>query len=250
MRPSLYPNKWVAIAVISFALWEIASAIANVRNFPHSWIVLGDLAALLLSMGFWKTLGITLGISMIAFIVGTILALILGISISLWKSGEQVTNGSINFLRSIPSVVFLPLLIASIGASVKTSVILTVFVVTFISVTFVVRGINDTDPLLIETTHTLGLSTVNRIRFMYLPSTLSILGTGMRLSASRAFGTVVAAGLITGSPGLGSALGFANSASNFPRVFSYVVVMGIVGVLIYSSFTLMENKFIHWRRIV
>jgi ABC-type nitrate/sulfonate/bicarbonate transport system permease component len=250
MRPSFYLNKWVAIVVISFALWELASAIANERNFPHSWVVLGDLVPLLFSVGFWKTLGITIGISFTGFFVGTIIALIFGISISLWKSGELVTNGSINFLRSIPSVVFLPLLIASIGASIKTSVILTVFVVTFISVTFVVRGIKDTDPLLIEATRTLGLSTTNRIRYLYLPSTLSILGTGMRLSASRAFGTVVAAGLITGAPGLGSALGFANSSSNYPRVFSYVIVMGTVGVLIYSAFTLIENKFFHWRRTV
>jgi len=250
MRPLLYVKKWVAITVISFVLWELASAIANVRNFPHSWVVLGDLALLLLSIAFWKSIGVTLGISFAGFIAGTILALFFGISISLWKSGEVVTNGSINFLRSIPSVVFLPLLIASIGASVKTSIILTIFVVTFISVTFVVRGINDTDPKLIETAQALGLSTANRIRFMYLPSTLSILGTGMRLSASRAFGTVVAAGLITGSPGLGSALGFANSSSNYPRVFSYVIVMGVVGVLIYSCFTLIENKFFHWRSIV
>jgi ABC-type nitrate/sulfonate/bicarbonate transport system permease component len=79
---------------------------------------------------------------------------------------------------------------------------------------------------------------------------LSILGTGMRLSASRSFGTVVAVGIVTGAPGLGSALGFANSGANYPRIFSYVIVMGIVGVLIYSSFTSLENRFLNWRRTV
>lgn len=244
------PSKWVAIPTVSVLLWESASAIANVRNFPHSWVVLADLAPLLLLLEFWKTLGITIAISLVGFAVGSILALVIGISISLWRSGEEITSGSINFFRSIPSVVLLPLLIASIGASITTSMILTISVVTFISVTFVVRGIKDTEPLLIETTRILKLSGVNRVRYLYLPSIVMILGTGMRLSASRAFGTVVAAGIITGSPGLGSAMGFANSASDYPRVFSYVIVMGIVGILIYSLFTFVENSLFHWRRIV
>jgi len=79
---------------------------------------------------------------------------------------------------------------------------------------------------------------------------ISILGTGMRLSASRAFGTVVAAGIITGSPGLGSAMGAAAASTNYPRVFSYVLVMGIVGTFIYSGFSFFENRLFRWRSTV
>jgi ABC-type nitrate/sulfonate/bicarbonate transport system permease component len=115
------------------------------------------------------------------------------------------------------------------------------------SITYVIRGVQDTDPLLDESTRLVGLNTLDRIRFLFLPSMISTLGTGMRLSASRAFGTVIAAGIITGSPGLGSAMGAAASSANYPRVFSYVIVMGIVGTFIYSGFTFLENKLFRWR---
>ena len=188
-----------------------------------------------------------MAISLLGFLLGTFLALVIGTSITLWNSGEKITRGSINFFRSIPSVVFLPLLIASIGASMRTSAILTTLVVTLMSITYVIRGVQDTDPLLVESTRLVGLNTLNRIRFLFLPSMISTLGTGMRLSASRAFGTVIAAGIIVGSPGLGSAMGAAASSANYPRVFSYVIVMGIVGTLIYSGFTFLESKLFRWR---
>ena len=237
----------LAIIVISFLLWEVACAIAGVENFPHSWIVLSDLIPLTFTLNFWKSLVITLTISLFGFLVGTFTAVVIGASITIWNSGEKITRSSINFFRSIPSVVFLPLLIASIGASIRTSAILTTLVVTLMSITYVIRGVQDTDPLLDESTRLVGLKSVDRIRFLFLPSMISTLGSGMRLSASRAFGTVIAAGIITGSPGLGSAMGAAVSSSNYPRVFSYVIVMGIVGTVIYSGFTFLENKFFRWR---
>jgi ABC-type nitrate/sulfonate/bicarbonate transport system permease component len=243
-------QKWLAITAVSFILWEAASAIAGVDNFPHSWLVILDLVPLTFTLFFWKSLSITLAISLFGFLLGSFLALVIGTSITLWNSGEKITRSSINFFRSIPSVVFLPLLIASIGASIRTSAILTTLVVTLMSITYVIRGVQDTDPLLDESTRLVGLNTLDRIRFLFLPSMISTLGTGMRLSASRAFGTVIAAGIITGSPGLGSAMGAAASSANYPRVFSYVIVMGIVGTFIYSGFTFLENRLFRWRVIV
>jgi len=250
MQRAWFVKKWVAIAVVSFVLWEIASAVADASNFPHSWNVISDLIPLVVTSFFWNSISVTLAISLVGFVLGSFIALLIGVSIALWTSGEKVTRGTLNFFRSIPSVVFLPLFIASIGASTKTSVILTTVVVTLMSITYVIRGIQDTDPLLKESSELVGLGLQDRIHFLYLPSMISILGTGMRLSASRAFGTVVAAGIITGSPGLGSAMGAAAASTNYPRVFSYVLVMGIVGTLIYSGFSFFENRLFRWRTTV
>jgi ABC-type nitrate/sulfonate/bicarbonate transport system permease component len=88
---------------------------------------------------------------------------------------------------------------------------------------------------------------VTKILLVYLPSTISIVGTGLRLSASRAFGTIVAAGIVAGTPGLGSQMFLAESSANYVRTFSYVVVMGIVGTSVYAIFSAIERKFVVWR---
>jgi ABC-type nitrate/sulfonate/bicarbonate transport system permease component len=46
---------------------------------------------------------------------------------------------------------------------------------------------------------------------------------------------------------LGRELAFAEANAEYERVFSYVIVMGIVGTLIYSLFNLLERKFVRWR---
>jgi ABC-type nitrate/sulfonate/bicarbonate transport system permease component len=243
-------HKWTAIAATSFILWEIACAIADVDSFPHSWEIARDFIPLAFTVFFWESVGITIFISFWGFIFGTSIALLLGISIALWTPGEKATRGTINFFRAIPSVVFLPLLIASIGASIRTSVILTTLVVTLMSINYVIRGVQGVDPLLKESASYSRLNGLDRILILYLPSMISTLGSAMRLAGARAFGTVVAAGIIVGGPGLGSALGLAASSANYSRVFSYAITMGIIGVLIYSGFTYLENKFFRWRTTV
>lgn len=247
LRPS---HKWFAIVTVSFFLWEVAWVIAGTDSFPHSWEIARDFIPLLFTSYFWESVSITLLISLGGFVFGILLALFLGISIAISSSGEKATRGTINFFRAIPSVVFLPLLIASIGASVKTSMILTTLVVTLISITYVIRGVQGVDPLLTESASYIKLNPIDRILILFLPSMISTLGSGMRLASTRAIGTVIAAGIIVGGPGLGSAMGAAAAGANYPRVFSYAITMGIIGVLNYSGFTYLENKLFRWRTTV
>jgi ABC-type nitrate/sulfonate/bicarbonate transport system permease component len=250
MQQMRQSHKWVAIAATGFILWELACVIANVDSFPHSWEIARDFIPLVFTFFFWESVSVTVLISFLGFVFGTSLALLLGISVVLWSSGEKATRGTINFFRAIPSVVFLPLLISTIGASVKTSVILTTLVVTLMTINYVIRGVQGVDPLLKESARYSRLNGLDRILILYLPSMISTLGSAMRLAGARAFGTVVAAGIIVGGPGLGSAMGAAASSANFSRLFSYAITMGIIGVLNYSGFTYLENKFFRWRTTV
>lgn len=247
MKAKVQPKHKAATLLIAFVVWEIASVAAGSKYFPHSWVVLPDLLSLLLTFTFWKELVITVWLSSLAFVIGAVIATVIGIAVALKRSGEIATQGVLNFLRSIPSVVFLPLLIASIGSSARTAVILAAFVVIFKLVTYIIRGIKQTEKSLIDSAEIMGLSMPSKIMLLYLPSTISIAGTGLRLSASRAFGTVIAAGIVAGTPGLGSALLMAEANANYPRVFSYVVVMGIAGAAIYAGFTQLEKKLVLWR---
>ena len=249
MSARRHKNRLLTL-VISVGLWESASALAGAKYFPHFWQVLPDLISLLATMGFWVNLLLTLWLSALSFIIGTVCATTIGVLIALKRSGELATRGVLNFFRSIPSVVFLPLLIASIGSSARTSVILGSFVVTFMLVTYVIRGVGQTEPRLLDSAKIMALPWIQKIFLLYLPSTISIAGTGLRLSASRAFGTIIAAGIVAGTPGIGSSLLIAGSNANYPRVFSYVLIMGFVGSWIYALFTILESKLVHWRSAV
>ena len=236
-----------AISLVSILLWEVCALIVRSESFPHLNMVIRDLWSLLRSFSFWKDLNITLGTTLFSVVIGTILAVILGAAIATSSIGDVSTRRVFNFIRAIPSVVVLPLLVSSIGSSLLTALYLSTYIVTFLLLTFVIRGITDIEPGLIESSYVSQIPFLRKITLVYLPALVSVLGTGLRLGASRAFGTVIASGIIAGTPGLGLALLTAQSSANYPRVFSYVFVMGIVGTIIYSSFSRLEKILIKWR---
>jgi ABC-type nitrate/sulfonate/bicarbonate transport system permease component len=186
----------------------------------------------------------------IGFAIGSIVAFAIGLTIALNQGLDRLISSSLNFLRSIPSVVFLPLLVASIGASMRTAIFLTALVVSLKLVIYVSRGVLETEKEHIEFAKLYRLNTLSRIYSIYLPSLISVVSTGFRLTASRAFGTVIASGIIIGTPGIGKDLLYAGANAEYERVFSYVIVMGVIGTLLYSLFNVIERRFIRWRVVL
>ena len=240
------PNQFLTL-IAGVLIWELAAFIVDSKSFPHIAPVLLDLIELLGTFEFWRSLVLTLYLTTIGFTIGALFAFLLGLAVALNKKINLLFSSSIYFLRSVPSVVFLPLLVASIGSSSRTVIFLTALVVSLKLVIFVSRGVLETEKEHLEFAKLYNLSNLARIRDIYLPSLISVVSTGFRLTASRAFGTVIAAGIIIGTPGLGREMLFAESNAEYERVFSYVIVLGLSGTLIYSFFNFIENRFIHWR---
>jgi ABC-type nitrate/sulfonate/bicarbonate transport system permease component len=243
-------KRKISTLLLGFALWEVAVLFAHTQSFPHLWDVLIDFFALVFMPTFWSNFGLTVWLTVLGLSLGLGSALVVGFFIGLNRQGDIASTGLLNFFRSVPSVVFLPLLVASMGSSARTAVIVTAMVVSFKLVIYVIRGVRDTDPLLIESAQAMRLPVISKLLFIYLPSTVSILSTGIRLAASRAFGTVIAAGIVAGTPGLGAQLYLAESSANYERTFSYVLVMGLMGAGIYSATSKLERRFIFWRVLV
>lgn len=252
MRGHLIKSKIISALTITFIsvfLWETCAILVGSESFPHAIEVVIDLWSLVRSFAFFQELIITLGITLISVIMGTSLAVIIGAVIASSRFGDVSTRRVLNFVRAIPSVVILPLLVSSIGSSILTVVYLTTYVVAFLLLTFVIRGISDIDPGILESSYISQISFLRKVSIVYLPALVSVLGTGLRLGVSRAFGTVIASGIIAGTPGLGLALLMAQSSANYPRVFSYVFIMGTAGTLIYSAFSKLEVASIKWRAL-
>jgi ABC-type nitrate/sulfonate/bicarbonate transport system permease component len=241
---------YLATASLAFLLWELAALIVRGAGFPHFWSVAGEIYRLTTTKAFWVDFTATIWISSLGLVIGSLIALILGFAMGLNRNVEISSRGTLNFIRVVPSVVLLPLLIASIGASPRTAVILSAFVVAFTFIPYVIRGVADTDKQLVESASLIRLPRFAQFFYLYLPSTVSFLGTGIRLSASRAFGTVVVAGIVAGTPGLGARLYLAQANSDINRVFAYVFIMGITGVLIYALFSQIESRLVKWKVLV
>jgi ABC-type nitrate/sulfonate/bicarbonate transport system permease component len=234
--------RWLTVALVSVSFWQIASKLASSKYFPSLLSVLRRLLAMTAEMSFWRVLLETCFLSFSGFIFGVVIAIVLGIFLGLKPRIEMSLRSTLNFLRSMPVVAILPILIAGIGSSIFTVVLLASFAVSIKLVVYVINGLRDVDVALMEEAKVLRLPIKARIFKVYVPSGFVLLSSGLRLAAELSFGTVVLCGIFMGTPGLGSELYQAESNGNVIQVFSYVVVLGAVGVVLNYLFGKIESK--------
>jgi len=233
----------IFVILTSVVIWQTTSYISKSAYFPDARLISNDLALLVRDFNFWKSLFSTLGISLLGLFWGLVVAIFLSFFIFFNEKIEWATRGYLNMLRALPAIAILPILIASAGSSVFTTVLLTTFVVSLKIIFYIGKGVGNVQTSLTQEVRILKIPLISQVTKVYVPSALSLLGTGLLLSADLAFGTVVLSGVLAGTPGLGSALLQAESTGHIVRVFSYVFVMGIIGNLIYVFMSRVENLF-------
>jgi len=239
----------IALGVVALVLWEVARFTTRGIGFSHSWETLAALAQLSMREAFWVAIGETLAISFSGLALGLGLALVFGALIGSSRAIDSSTRGVLNFARSIPAVILLPLFMATIGSFGSMVVAIVATVVFFKLVVFVIRGIRDTEKQHFDAGQVLGFTRLENLLFVSLPSASILVLTGLRLSASRAYGAVVLAGVIAGTPGIGYQIALARLTADSSMMLAYALVAGVIGVVLFYGFSAVEKIAIRWRPV-
>jgi ABC-type nitrate/sulfonate/bicarbonate transport system permease component len=228
-------------ALLGVLMWEIISRYVGREYFPQLASVIADLPLLLSSGSFWKAYLDTLTILVTSLVLGLVASLGIGLLLVSSDFLQRSISGLIDFIRYMPAVAMLPIFIATLGANVLTVIYLTAIVVTSKLTIYIVRGFDESQKEVLEFSKVVKLSLKLRLRNIYLPAAISNIALGLRLTAVIAYGTVVACGVAAGTPGIGSALLLAEESASHERIFSYVIVMGLTGLILNNLVTQVEQ---------
>jgi ABC-type nitrate/sulfonate/bicarbonate transport system permease component len=194
----------------------IAEALWQMTRHQDFWIALRQTA---------KTWSIGLGIVIVA---GIVLGLVIG-SIPFLRTA---TSSTVEFLRPIPSVALIPLVVVLLGNNMWSTMVLVVYAAFWQVLIQVLYGVADVDPVASETARSYRLGGWYRMRYLVLPTTLPYAMTGIRLATTVALIlTVTGEFFIGGTPGLGRQIDVAYSSGAVPAMYGLVVVTGLIGVL-------------------
>jgi taurine transport system permease protein len=178
-------------------------------------------------------------------------AIIFGIPLGLLMSTVRwigiVTEPYLNFLRSLPPLGYIGLLIVWFGIG-DTSKIWLLFLAAFPPITMAtisgVRGVREDQ---INAVLTLGASRRQALTTVMIPSTLPEVMNGIRIAVGFAWTTVVAAELNNGIPGIGGLAYAAGTELNTPLTIACIIVIGIAAVVLDGLIKLIENLLVPWR---
>jgi ABC-type nitrate/sulfonate/bicarbonate transport system permease component len=150
------------------------------------------------------------------------------------------------FLRPIPAIAFVPLVILwfGIGEFSKISVIFfTSFLYITVNTIVAVKGIPQQ---LLRAGDSLGAN--NRKLFMYVifPAALPQIMTGVRIGSAISWTLVVASELVAAQTGLGYMIMDAATFFRVTDVYIGLITIGIIGFLLESSIAFVEHRVVHW----
>lgn len=241
----------VGLAVFCLLLEVLPrSGIVSPTYFPPISTIAVTLWHELLGPKFWPALGHTLESWAIGLAISVVAGIAVGLVIGSSNALLELTRSTIEFLRPIPSVALIPLVILLFGSSLASDLVLVIYASFWQILIQVLNGVRDVDPLALETARSYRLSRWSRVRHVIWPTTLPFAMTGVRLAASVALILAITAELIVGTPGLGKEIFLAQSAAAIPEMYAYVFVSGVIGVIVNIFARYLERAVMPWHTSV
>lgn len=138
-----------------------------------------------------------------SFVYGTLLGVGLGVAAGLSKTVERIFGPTLDGIRHIPGIAWLPLIVlwVGIGPAAKIVVITkTVFFPVFLNT---LQGIRTVDKSYVELANVLTLTRWQLVRKVIIPGAMPSILVGVRYGASLAWALVVVAEGLSGMEGIG-----------------------------------------------
>lgn len=220
--------------------------VVPIRFAPPASKIVAALGDQLQRPAFWTALGDTLKTWFAGLAIAVIAGLVAGVIIGSVPLLREATQSTIEFLRPIPSVALIPLVVL-LYPPARATVVLVVYAAFWQMLVQVLHGVTDIDPVALDTAHSYQLGRWSRVRYLIWPTVLPYAVTGLRLATSVALIlTVTGQMVIGGSPGLGQEIAVANTSNAFAAMYALVVVTGILGLIANLITRTAERRILVW----
>jgi NitT/TauT family transport system permease protein len=239
----------VSIAT-GLALWEVLSRF--VVNNQLFLAAPSQIVGAIITLGETGELWHHIGVSGLEFIIGYVIASVLGIALGLAMAssvlGKQVTQPWISGLYATPTIALAPLFILWCGIGIWSKVLVVIFLVLFPVTINTEAGLRTTSPRLIEMLRSFGATPRQIFMKVSLPSATPFILAGLKLGIGRGLIAVVVAELFGSRAGLGRLISQSADAFNMPELFAGVVVLAAAGIAMTAGFGWLETKMVPWTR--
>lgn len=190
-------------------------------------------------------------ISCFRIVIGFVGAVAIGVPVGLLMSRNKIVNDIIDpllqFVRPVPPLAYIPLLVVWFGIGELPKAILILVGTIPVIIIGTMSGVKSTPPLRIAVARTLGATNAQIFRRVVLPSALPEIFTAMRVGIGVAWTCLVAAELIAASSGLGWLVQFAGQALQVSVVIVGIVIIGVIGYAMELVIRKVENWVVPWR---
>lgn len=228
-QPWLVPVRSFAVFA---GLWQIAFLWNdNALQLPSPARVLTALWDLLVSGEILEHASVSTGRMAIALVAAIAVAVPLGFWMGLSRKADAYIDPLVELLRPISGIAWLPLALYIFGVGDTLPVFIMVYVAFFPILLNTIAGVRQVDKKLIAAARTMGVRPTALLLHVLIPAALPTVMVGVRLAFAASWAAIVAAELIGSPSGLGFAIEWYRQLLMTPKVFAFILAIGVVGYL-------------------
>jgi NitT/TauT family transport system permease protein len=252
-RPLLLLSQ-LMVAVVFFGLWQFLASVPMFGRmvlppffFSTPVDVFSQVVAWFASGIIWKHLGITLLESMLAFVIGSTLGILVGFWFARQPRVAAIFDPYVKMANALPRVVLAPIFALWLGLGIWSKVALGVTLVFFIVFFNVYQGVKEVSGTVLNNGRMLGMSERQLMRHVFWPSALSWMFSSLHTSVGFAVVGAVVGEYLGSAAGLGYVIQQAEGTFDVAGVFAGMFVLSAFVILIDLGVTLVEKRLLVWK---
>ena len=173
----------------------------------------------------YQHLWVTLLETVLAFLIGTVSGLVMGMWLALSPVAAAILDPYIKALNSMPRVILAPIFAVWFGLGIASKVALGFTLVFFIVFFNVYQGVKEVSPTVLANARMLGASQRQLLRHVYLPSATSWVFSSLHTSVGLAFVGAVVGEYLGSSRGVGYLILQAEGTFDINTVMAGILVL-------------------------
>jgi NitT/TauT family transport system permease protein len=228
------------------AIWQVAAVILNTDSFPSALValravpsILGDKESLINILASLRRMAIGFG-------VGVAVSIPLGLMMGRSRAVASFFNPLLMITYPVPKAALMPIIMLWLGVG-DVSKTLVIFLGVSLPVIFhSFEGAKAVEEKMLWSGAAMGLSAMQRMIRIVLPSALPEILTGCRTGLVLALITMITSEMIARQSGAGNILFNAMDMGQYDTVFAMIIIVGAMGIGFDAAFEQLRRRLVRW----
>lgn len=199
-------KKWVSVTLLwitALCVWQLGAVIYGPDVIPGPWSTLKGGRELLEDGTLLQYIGISFYRVLIGWVLGSLLAIPVGLIIGKVNLIRIFAEPFLNFIRFIPPIAFITLFLVWFGIGEQSKIALIMYATFFIVVLNTLTGVMSVEEDKIRSARSMGASEWQILIHVVVPATIPYIFTGIRLAMGTSYMAIIGAEMIASNEGVG-----------------------------------------------
>ena len=184
-------------------------------------------------------IGVTCFETIIGFLTGAILGVIIAIILWWSKFLSKVSDPFLVILNSLPKIALGPVIIIWVGAGMGAIIVMALAISLIVTVLEILNGFLNTDPELLKMARTFNATKLQTLTKIVIPANISTFINSLKVNIGLSLVGVITGEFLVSKAGLGYLIVYGGQVFQLDLVMTSVIILALVAWIMYEGVVLL-----------